>query len=191
MVSFLAVFIVSVLSLKTFINTGMTVAEAGDACVSFAGICAGIVMLSYFCSLYLHDRQILKIVDSYGKMLDEFCESLIVADVRATWVDGAGWVFSLDQIVDVKERAKSYLESWALWIIYNESLDTHSEETGISRAAFKRYYHALERIGLVSGGYDPIYKAARARFESAFAPGVVSVPGLVCPEKPEPRLVNV
>ena len=164
-----------------------------DGAIALGGFC----MLGYFATAYLHDYHTLKIVGDYKTMLIDFYESLVVADVRASWVEGSGWVFSLDQIADVKKKAESYLESWALWIVYNEFLDAHSDETCISRLKLKRYYNALERIGLVRGGFDPLYHVARDRFQAECAPCAAS--SLVVgskphianpPNKPESRLMS-
>ncbi len=148
-----------------------------DNYVGGAIVLGGFCVLGYFATAYLHDYHTLKIVGDYKDMLRDFYESLVVADVRAMWVDGAGWVFSLDQIVDVKKRAESYLESWALWVLYNEFLDSHSAETGVARYMFNRHYFALERIGLVHGGFDPFYDRARVRFASECAPGSIYICG--------------
>lgn len=171
------VFLVSVLGVVIFTALAHLVAnwilpesvETKWWCFFVGLLIGGNIAFDCFNRTWSHDRKILKIVTSYGPMIHDFCESLVVADVRAIWTVGEGWTICEPSIDEVRSRAIAYLDSWALWVIYNESVDSHSDETGKARSQFAQYHRALERIGLVHDGFTPFYDRAKSCFETEFA----------------------
>lgn len=152
----------------------------------------GVTFAGFLFTPYSHDRFIRKMVASYGTMLSDFCESLVVADVRAVWIGGMGWTINHPSIEDVRTRAVAYLNSWALWVTYNEFVNQNSEEAAAARIIFKRYHEALERIGLVEGGFGPFYQRAKDIFEENHVHRNVMVgfkPMVTPPNKPELRVM--